>query len=70
MILTELVGQITSLFFIFCVYLDVTLIKGLPTWWEASDGEAVWILPVSDLGLFHQVVQFFLSHVFHLLPVS
>lgn len=53
-----------------CIYLRARFVCGLPSRWEGCDGEAVRVFSVSDLGLLHQVVQLFLGHVLHLLPVG
>ena len=52
------------------MYLRVCFMRGIPSRCKGSNGKAVWVFSVSDFGLFHQVVQFFLGHVLHLLPVG
>lgn len=51
-------------------YLGGGFVRALGWRWQGGDGEVVGVFSVSDLGLFHQVVQLLLGHVLHLLPVG
>lgn len=52
-------------------HLEAGLVRGgLPCGGQGGDGEAVWVLPVPDLGLLLQVVQLLFGHALDLLPIG